>query len=52
LPFAATWMKLESMMLSEISWRKTNATWYYFSLKSRGEKNNFIETENRNGGHQ
>ena len=24
LPFAATWMDLEDMMLSEISWRKTN----------------------------
>ena len=27
LPFATTWMELEGLMLSKISWRKTNVTY-------------------------
>ena len=29
LPFATMWMELESIMLSEISQRKTNAIWFH-----------------------
>ena len=29
LPFAATWMDLGSIMLSEISQKKTNTVWYH-----------------------
>ena len=29
LPFAATWMELEGIMLSEISQTETNTAWYH-----------------------
>ena len=35
LPFAATWMNLEGIMLSEISQRKTNIVWYHLYLESK-----------------
>ena len=35
LPFAATWMDLEGIMLSEISQRKTNAVWYHSCVESK-----------------
>ena len=28
MPFAATWMELEVIILSEVSQRKSNSTWY------------------------
>ena len=38
LPFATTWMDLESIMLSEISERKTNAIWFYFMWNLKNEQ--------------
>ena len=35
LPFAATWMDLEGIMLSETSQRKTNSVWYHLYVKSK-----------------
>ena len=35
LPFAATWMDLEGIMLSEISQRKTNTIWYHLYVESK-----------------
>ena len=35
LPFAATWMDLEGIMLSEISQRKTNTVWYHLHVESK-----------------
>ena len=35
LPFAATWMDLEGIMLSEISQRKTNTVWYHLYVESK-----------------
>ena len=35
LPFAATWMDLEGIMLSEISQRKTNTVWYNLYVESK-----------------
>ena len=29
MPFETTWMDLESIMLSEISQRKTNTSWFH-----------------------
>ena len=31
MPFAATWMELENLILSEVIKRKTNATQYHIS---------------------
>ena len=35
MPFAATWMDLEGIMLSEISQRKTNTVWYHLYMESK-----------------
>ena len=35
LPFATTWMDLESIMLSEISQRKTNTLCYHLYMESK-----------------
>ena len=34
MPFAATWMELETLILSEISQKKTNTIWYHLYLVS------------------
>ena len=34
LPFAATWMNLEIIVLSEVSQKKTNAIWYHIYVES------------------
>ena len=35
MPFAATWMDLEGIMLSEISQRKKNTVWYHLHVESK-----------------
>ena len=34
-PFAATWLDLEDIRLSEIIQTKTNAMWYYLHVESK-----------------
>ena len=53
--FAATWMDLEGIMLSEIRQRKTNTVWYHWYIKSEKcnkllniiERSKLIDTENK-----
>ena len=35
LPFAATWLDLEGIMLSEISQWKINTVWYHLYVESK-----------------
>ena len=35
MPFAATWMDLEGIMLSEISQKKTNTVWHHLYAESK-----------------
>ena len=35
LPFVTTWIDLEDIMVSEISQRKTNTTWFYWYVESK-----------------
>ena len=35
MPFAATWMDLELIIVSEVSQRKTNITWYSLYAESK-----------------
>lgn len=34
IPFAAKWIKLEIIILSELSQRKTNIIWYHLHVQS------------------
>ena len=48
LPFVTTWMDLESIMLSEISQRKTNTIWSHLYMVSKTQNkwtNNKTETD-------
>ena len=35
MPFAATWMDIDIIILSEISQRKTNIIWYHLYVESK-----------------
>ena len=45
LPFATAWMALDSIMLSEISQRKSNTAWYHLHVESKKKKGKLTETE-------
>ena len=47
MPFAATWMDLEIVILSEESERKTNIIWYrlYVESKKNGTNERIYKTE-------
>ena len=47
MPFAATWMDLEIIILSEVSQTKTNIIWYHVYVKSK-EKHKSTYLQNRN----
>ena len=40
LSFVTTWMKPESIMLSEVSQTKTNRAWYHLYVVSKNNINN------------
>ena len=39
MPFAATWMDLEIIILSEVSQKKTNTVWYHYTWKLKYDTN-------------
>ena len=43
MPFAATWMDLEIIILSEIRQRKTNITWYCLYVESKKQTKKTIK---------
>ena len=47
MPFAATWMDLEIVILIEVSQRKTNIIWYhlYVESKKKGTNEHIYKTE-------
>ena len=48
MPFAATWIDLEIITLSEVSQGKTNMIWYYFYVESKiWYKWTYLENRNR-----
>ena len=40
IPFAATWLDLEIIILSEVSQRKTNIVWYHLYVESKKSDTN------------
>ena len=40
MPFAATWMDLEIIILSEVSQTKTNTIWYRLYVESKQNETN------------
>ena len=40
MPFAATWMDLEIVILIEVSQRKTNIIWYHLYVESKKKGTN------------
>ena len=40
MPFAATWMDLEIIILSEVSQRKTNIIWHHLYVESQKNDTN------------
>ena len=42
LPFVPMWMDLKNIMLSEISWKKTNTVWYHVHVDSKYNTNEYI----------
>ena len=48
IPFAATWMQLEIIVLSEVGQRKTNTIWYHLYVKSKiWHKRTYLWNRNR-----
>ena len=45
MPFAATWMDLEIVILSQVSQTKTDIVWYHLYMQSK--KNELIYKTNR-----
>ena len=46
MPFAATWIDLEIIILSEVRQRQTNTIWYHLYVKSL-DKFRLTDTEHR-----
>ena len=40
MPFAATWMDLEIIILNKVSQRKTNIVWYHLYVESKKNRTN------------
>ena len=48
MPFVATWMDLEIIILSEVSQRKTNIIWHHLYVESKKNDTNETYLKNRN----
>ena len=46
MPFAATWMELEGIMLCEITQAKTNTVWYHLYMQSQKKKKTCLSYRN------
>ena len=42
MPFAATWMDQETIILSEVNQAKTNIIWYYLYVESKKDDTNEV----------
>ena len=48
MPFAATWMDIGIIVLSEVSYRKTNIIWYHLYVESKKRyKQTYLQNRNR-----
>ena len=45
MSFAATWMNLEIIILSEVSQTKTNVIWYQSKIESKEMRQTFMKHE-------
>jgi len=48
MPFAATWMDLEVITLSEVSRARTNNIWYYLHVQAKKKRCKWTYSQNRN----
>ena len=48
MPFAAAWMGLEMIILSEVSQTKTNIIWYHLCTESKKKWYKWTYLQNRN----
>ena len=42
MPFAATWMNLEIIILNKVRQRKINIVWYHLYVESKNDTNELI----------